>query len=1255
MARSTLDPQMGNLGGKREPKNLRYGNPKDEMQKKSKSGSSKPSKQNSASASKSKSGNNTSAIMKMKIFPEKLDKASLQKVNDLFTSKLEFLQSHLVSTMARVHEKELGVDAGISTIAPYIREMMECIFNYDLSHANVALEDASYYVFNDLLLCLIYLAKLYVADPSQDVKPLTIFVYQVAMRMDVCIECIITGNALLPDDAGIDDWSCSNSNLVLQLWQQLLILVTAKDRKLMAAFCTVTFFFVNIACANEIGISEELYKQHVDTFIQLSNDMNNEVRCRSIQLLENFQDERVCKEMIARLLDPNASVRAVSVSCLAIPEEIEQNAPTLRLIIARISDVSPEVRIEVYRKLSELYNDVPVELVIQILCFGLAEQSVQVREAFITMLTGWMESCGDLLAFVADVMSQAEDLMPLEAAISFYMTEVGIVKSFKTRNDKKKKHNTNNSVDTTLENYWTLISRFKTLNPSELFIVMVFLLSNNEAQYTKVLDIVDIVSYLHFLLKLHYSALNKPKQTGSNEKDLEGFSDAMEVDESSAIYTYTKKEIGALEHMYQGDTMSIHALRMLLVIAHYHPLDNPNHISLLESICDKILLHGPARQMFAMLISSVVIQTSLGNNSPSHFRPSRWLKPGFVFAATSLIRYMHTRISINQNDVVAFETTVTRKILSIITDIKDPFQVEGANSLWIRRDAIEKMDFAALEEFDADNYSIEHLNMFDTKLTDIMEQVETQLKELDAIKASRKNRESNIEKGVLSRQQKALNDLAHKLTTLLKIIRDQLRDRWTRILVIIESFLVQTRSTCENDSGLSEFPSEILLPQLTFFCSKVVQWQQQTIVDQYCDVISSKCLGTWCIVNNSIAELNKQLNAFHIALKGTLGILEGFLNTLEKESNDSLCQRIEIQTLRCEMYITTLTDLLVTRSQLVNTDKESVADQDLYSGTLVTIWSIVTGNIVTSKYIQSITIRACCKLSMVEILDYVNSTQMDINEAYMITSQRIRGLLELAFVAPSADRSALSNFKFIKNTVDTNTSPEDKECIVSTFTMYLTLSHEHLQVFHHVLEQVLMRSIMHAMQFDINHMGFSNLIQYMVQTILHKAPLEFTAKSYCKYIKWMLLVSMDIGPTYAIKVGLMSLMQSLFTMFASRNISKLLAKLAPVEFPSNVGKTLFDACFWFDPKQTALDLRDIRVLIQHLLTSPEFQKKRSITKPLTEILNVVMRLYPRNESHAPKDSNDHSVLLELVDVYDTYVAAIGPRHLVALLSQNQIG
>ncbi|ORM40590.1 uncharacterized protein BXIN_2110 [Babesia sp. Xinjiang] len=1217
--------------------------------------------------------------------------------SDNLIKKLAEYRAAFIKCLARVYDGDLNPAAAMTVLSLPLKELASALIrDRGTTKVSAPTQNACFseYIYNDTMLALCFMGKAKALNATEaGMESLTEFIYCHAMRADYLMENSSNFKAI--ELMGTKRVVPKKPQILFKVWETLLGISPAKERKLRLAFTTITQLVMMHALKDDIHIPETIRDKHTDTFIALLADPNKELRYRCMQLLEHFQDERVKKEIERHLGDHAAAVRLVAVSSTKVPDDIEALVPVLNKLIARLGDVSREVRAGVYKKLGTVYSAMPVEICTHIMCYGLEEEAQNVKNAFLQMLQNWMDESGGLLKYIADMISQTDDITVLEGAISFYMKNTDFLCKFSLKpgsTDGNMKEKDESGTDTT-NNIKAYMKRFLTLTPAELVLVSIFYQNHALPDEVKLINIIDVISYAHFLLTRFCEMPIEQEQvpqraiTATADDDMQ-FVDAMETNEAEVIHKYTPEEESKMKANYQNMCLVSHALRALLVIMHGHNIEDNYQVALVETMCDNILMHGPVRNNVKGLMTDIVTQTSLGNNAYYHALPSRWLKAGFIFAAASLLRYVYARKFRLEGKFIGddpqmekrhFEVSMTRKVLAIISDVKDPFQTSGISNVSIRREELERMELNKIKMFDPTSYSIEHLNLINAKLSEQMEQTWTQQAELENVKSASKD--SKHEQEVLHNQEQALALLMEKQEAFASVIRRHLKERWTRIMAIVEAFLGQTQSLCSEDAGLAEFPRAILLPQMAFFCSTVVRWHDQSVTDQYCDVLTSKCLGTWCMLNNGKMELWRQLNAFHVALKGALVILEGFLNQANDASaglTDALRKRIEMQTLRCEMYMTTLTDLLVTNVELQQmVSEDEIGNHELIDELKETLWGIVFCTVKSSKYVQSIALRLGCKLLLTEFMmnkrDGVDmQPPEEIRRCDELAVVRLRGLLELVFVPPAAERHLLAQFKFLKSNRHIPITAEDKNAIVSTCAIYPTLSFRHLRNFHKVLEQVLMRSIHHALQLDLRMTGFAHLISFVVQTILHRSPLYFSMESFAKYFKWLLLITIDKGAALADRGGFMSLITAVITMFIKHNVTGLIDKFGQSEaygMTDDEPRSMSDLCAMANPQLALLDLRDMRVLL-NFMTQGGFVRAKANVKlleNLTQLVSAQMLKIARTHAVALANTKgtvyveagnplkivfateDSAAFSDLVDAYDAYIASLGSRELSAML------
>lgn len=487
-----------------------------------------------------------------------------------------------------------------------------------------------------------------------------------------------------------------------------------------------------------------------------------------------------------------------------------------------------------------------------------------------------------------------------------------------------------------------------------------------------------------------------------------------------------------------------------------------------------------------------------------------------------------------------------------VYDIKEKKKdAEKKNSLSITFSSIMNVEndviFDIIRKKNLNTLSIEHLLLLCKKMQHKLDVTEAKIKDLTEMERERnsesiqKSNEGNhyisgnnnnnalnqVDGNVISvfHEQIIMNtQIFLKQITMLGLLRLELKRRWLRILFILECFLCKSKSHCSFDSGLREFPNELLLPALNFCCSIMPEWDDKEIEDQFYDIIVSKCLGNWCMFINNDDELKKQIHAYKTAIVDTCEVLNNCLLNIEKVHEDiypniykkanmdimnqldgrignggnynidediqiggkkkldneegkvgnnifyeynppnegllnyfatnqnawydykELLEKLEINTLRCEIYICVLGDLLMTHPHLGN-DK-------LIIEAIENLWDYLFGSVNTSKYIQSISLRVCCKLLLTEYLgNYIY--QLNNDALYLLirnSSGKLRALFEMCFLLSPSTYNCVQDFKKISTYNITNINCHDKMFLLSIFSMYPSMSNTNMLVFHYTLK-----------------------------------------------------------------------------------------------------------------------------------------------------------------------------------------------------------
>ncbi|EKX72267.1 hypothetical protein BEWA_047320 [Theileria equi strain WA] len=1008
----------------------------------------------------------------------------------------------------------------------------------------------------------------------------------------------------------------------------------------------------------------------------------------------------VVQSTLPLLNDPHHSVRLAVLENLEPPED--QSA--YQTIILRCSDESKDVRIGAYRKLARWYIHIPLELKLQILSYGLNEEDKQIVYEFYKLVSEWVRISGSLFAFIDGFIDKVTNMSLLENVIKVYMERSSFLEEFKAFGDvvNSSENLQIPGVSTTHCNIYSLLNRIKSATPSELLVLSVFFQNFADATHKQAIEVLDVFSYLNALVSTRskindmlksptnfeslsqetYSSQNMPlsQEVYYSPRTDEYFEspplsqDVVQSPAVDGIARYDELQMEGLREIYTNDYLLCNTLRSLLIIATSSQLDK--YTSACELVCNKILLNAPVRSLTGYLLSDMVVSTSLGDNSFLVAQFYGYLKNSYVFHALSLLRRITAisgiglsiiddglggEIPRTSSMLNKFETSVTHKILSVISDIKDPFQTSGIENVRIGRNELERISKAKIRRFNVSKYSIEHLNIFVKSLEEQIGSNKAAISELETL--LKVPGESERESALMSELDR-LFKLLEKQELFISILHSELKERWSRILIIVESFLALTRSKCANDPGLQEFPQMILLPQLSFFSSTVIEWKKQDLCDEYCDVLSSKCLGGWSLLNQGHPELLRQIKAFYTAFKESHDVLMVYMNKFtelskmvqkkgvdNKDGDEELLvirQRIELQTLRCEMYLATIVDLLITNVEL---RKDCV---DIVSG----FWNIVSGKVASTKYIQSVTTRLSCKLVLTDFFEPATGVVGNEPVEDLESVERLRGLLEIAFILPTSPRTLLSSYKFTNTTTHTSFSPEDKHIIVNMACLYPTLSYRHLKAYHRAFEHIFLRSLHGLLETNLPLVGFSSLVVFTMQMFL-KAPLHFITRKYANYIKWLLLVTIDEGNVME-KLKVTSLLHNIICMYTREDISE-----TNQSFPQHLQdvKTLSSICSHENAREALFDLRDIRILIIYIIKDANIIKTRANIQVLKDSLNLVNEEIDR----IVKEHEDVSAIVEveagnyrfktpddaaftaLVEAYDAYVSSVGERECVSLI------
>ncbi|CAD2102967.1 merozoite organizing protein, putative [Plasmodium vinckei] len=265
---------------------------------------------------------------------------------------------------------------------------------------------------------------------------------------------------------------------------------------------------------------------------------------------------------------------------------------------------------------------------------------------------------------------------------------------------------------------------------------------------------------------------------------------------------------------------------------------------------------------------------------------------------------------------------------------------------------------------------------------------------------------------------------------------------------------------------------------------------------------------------------------------------EGLLNYFATNQNawydyKELLEKLEINTLRCEIYICVLGDLLMTHPHLGN-DK-------LIIEAIENLWDYLFGSVNTSKYIQSISLRACCKLLLTEYLgNYIYHLNNDA--LYLLirnSSGKLRALFEMCFLLSPSTYNCVQDFKKISTYNITNINCHDKMFLLSIFSMYPSMSNTNMLVFHYTLEDIIIKTSEGVLKYKLKTTNFTNILTFMIFTILHKANIEFLCSNFPKYIKWILLIIIEKGIELTSRSNIIQLVYKIIQIYLFHNIKEM--------------------------------------------------------------------------------------------------------------------
>ncbi|CAA9987441.1 conserved Plasmodium protein, unknown function [Plasmodium knowlesi strain H] len=244
-----------------------------------------------------------------------------------------------------------------------------------------------------------------------------------------------------------------------------------------------------------------------------------------------------------------------------------------------------------------------------------------------------------------------------------------------------------------------------------------------------------------------------------------------------------------------------------------------------------------------------------------------------------------------------------------------------------------------------------------------------------------------------------------------------------------------------------------------------------------------------------------------------------------------LLEKLEINSLRCEIYICVLGDLLMTHPNL-NNDK-------LIIDAVENIWSYLCGTVNTSKYIQSICLRVFCKLLLTEFLG-IHIFKLSNEEMHKIvrkSSDKLKALLEMCFLISPSTYNSVQDFKKISTFNITNINAHDKLFLFSVFSMYPSMSETNLLVFHFTFEEVLLKTCDGVLKHKLRTVNYTNMLTFIIFTILHKANIYFLVAHFHKYIKSILLIIIEKGIALTSRSNIVELVYKIIQIYLFHDLS----------------------------------------------------------------------------------------------------------------------
>ncbi|ANQ07272.1 Uncharacterized protein PCOAH_00017470 [Plasmodium coatneyi] len=238
-----------------------------------------------------------------------------------------------------------------------------------------------------------------------------------------------------------------------------------------------------------------------------------------------------------------------------------------------------------------------------------------------------------------------------------------------------------------------------------------------------------------------------------------------------------------------------------------------------------------------------------------------------------------------------------------------------------------------------------------------------------------------------------------------------------------------------------------------------------------------------------------------------------------------LLEKLEINSLRCEIYICVLGDLLMTHPNL-NNDK-------LIIDAVENIWNYLSGTVNTSKYIQSICLRVFCKLLLTEFLGnhIYRLSNEEMHKMVRRSSDKLRALFEMCFLISPSTYNCVQDFKKISTFNITNINAHDKLFLFSVFSMYPSMSETNLLVFHFTFEEVLLKTCDGVLKHKLRTINYTNILTFIIFTILHKANIHFLVAHFPKYIKSILLVIIEKGVALTSRSNIVELVYKIIQIY----------------------------------------------------------------------------------------------------------------------------